>query len=240
MVHPHRAFGAAFGHHAQQVQLGAGLLQPLHGGVHPRPGAPARRIDAELVVQGLVAVQRHPHQKPVLGKKLRPLVVDVQAVGLDGPVDGMCRVFWRRVSSTKKAEKVQPRHRRLAALEGKTDAAVEIDGGQRLADQQAGGVPGHHAHAGHGAVGGLVLVKAIAAAHVAQTGGRFYEKIDKLHGMLQTSAAHPGSRPDVRDKKRLSDIIRRKGVFRKAKPAAVRGLTDPRRQDRRVKAVARR
>ena len=47
-------------------------------------------------------------------------------------------------------------------------------------------------------------------------------------------------RVEFLDTLRLSDIIRRKGVFRKVKPAAVRGLTDPRRQDRRVKAVARR
>ncbi len=149
---------------------------------HPVVAAAALGVRAVGVVQVLRAVQRDADQEAVLGKKLAPFPVDQQAVRLDGKRDGAVMDIFLLAERDRPPEKRQPGQGGLPALKG--DGAAVGGLGQDLFQHRAEGVDAHQPIAGDLPLAGLIGVKAVPAAHVAQAAGRF-----EHHG----HTAHAGS-----------------------------------------------
>ena len=111
----------------------------------------------------------------MLAEKRRPLVGEQGAVGLQGvPHPHPCRLFLPDIGG-EGPEKVEPRHRRLPALEPEGDfrrASPHVLEGP--VDDRLGGAFLHHPVAVGLPVAGHIVVEAVAASHIAQGGGGLY------------------------------------------------------------------
>ena len=158
------------GNHCQDVVVHAEFLQGLNGMGHPAKGPPPCRIHPVPVVDLLGPVQRYPHQEVIFRKKGCPLCIDQQPIGLQGKMQpGLIFVFpfcFRH----RVPEEIQPGQGGFPALE--CYGALLGHRCQSMLQHCGQGVPGHQAIAGSLPLAGLIGIKAIMAAHIAQAAGR--------------------------------------------------------------------
>ena len=153
---------------AQDIIRHTVLFQKLCSLQGARVGGSTGSIDTVTVVQGRRAVQRDAHQKLTFGKKLCPFLVQQGSVGLQrighGQTTGVVLLLQRQHAPIKRFARKQ----RFPALKRKADRAVGV--GECSAHQRLQGRLAHGAKAGGLAAGGLIQIKAVAAAQVARTG----------------------------------------------------------------------
>ncbi len=127
----------------------------------------------------LCAVHGDAEQEVVFMEKTAPVIVQQQAVGLQGVLnpDPVSIVFF--LIENRLFKKIQPAQRGLPALKGIGRAAVGAQ--QRAADDVFQRFFGHEAVGGLAALFRFIAVKAVFTGHVAHPGGGLEHESDGRH-----------------------------------------------------------
>ena len=145
------------------------------------PGSFAGCVHPVSIMDCLISVKGKAHQEALLFEKFCPVIVDRKAVGLNGMSDGYLLGAVLRFQRQEGTEEIQTDQGRLAALKGKLNKSAGIHCRKGGPDQGSGCVLGHHSHALYFPDIGDIVVKTIAAPHVAQTGCRLDQKCNRPH-----------------------------------------------------------
>ena len=223
-----RAPGVGGVDRAEHVELGAVLLQEAGGGEHAVEDRPPAEVVTVGVVQLARAVDAEPDEVVVLGEEGGPLVVEKDAVGLQGALDGHAGRHVSAFGRTCPPEELEPHQRRLAALPG--DGHLRDPLGRRgLRDV------GLHQLIAHAEVAARIEVflleeEAVVAAQVAASPGGLRHDVERgdfvgCHHRSMVREMPPRPRADVRFVRRRPTgerCIRRSAPARRAPRSATR------------------
>jgi len=166
---PVQLLGAAdvrLAEHAKDVELHALLLEQLDALDHALPGAAALLVDTVAVVHLFGAVEREAHQPLILAEEVAPVLVQQDAVGLDGVADALAVAAVLLFELHELLEERQAGQGGFAAL--KREDALRVGVEKVGVDEALERVEGHAA-SGEGLVGiGVAIeIEAVGAGEVA-------------------------------------------------------------------------